>query len=365
VLHVIYSVGPTNAQFNEHCLPVRRERDISVASFFRSTAECPPEIAVFEGNGTILGFFRTLRAALHAREYDVVHAHALPLAMALVLLLAPRRRWMSDTVFTVHTSYPNYRLRYRMMLVPVAAFFRTIVFCSNASLRSMPRSIRRIVRGKSVVVQNGVDLQRVDRVLAERGGVSGGRPFTFISVGRLNEAKDPLTLVRAFAVAELEGSRLVLVGEGPLRGRIDAEIRESGTSPTVDRTGLVERDEVYRRIADADVFVSTSRVEGLPVAVLEAMACRRPVILSDIPQHREIDRGSDLLSFVSPGDVDALANAMRRFAAMVPDERVDVGGKCRLLAERFDVRSMHEGYGAIYERIRTRRRRRALEEVPA
>ena len=63
----------------------------------------------------------------------------------------------------------------------------------------------------------------------------------------------------------------------------------------VTMTGLIPRDEVFLRCASADVLVSTSHGEGLPVAVIEAMAAGCPVILSDIPPHRELMDGEDFV----------------------------------------------------------------------
>jgi hypothetical protein len=76
ILHIIVRVGPTNAQYNEHCLPMRRERRITICSLTRAALTPPEEIKLYEGDGTVLGSLRVLRKALSHDDYDVIHAHA-------------------------------------------------------------------------------------------------------------------------------------------------------------------------------------------------------------------------------------------------------------------------------------------------
>ncbi|HSR23706.1 MAG TPA: glycosyltransferase, partial [Candidatus Eisenbacteria bacterium] len=122
--------------------------------------------------------------------------------------------------------------------------------------------------------------------------------------------------------------------------------------PRVELTGLLPREQVYGRLLDADVFLSTSRIEGLPVAVIEAMACRRPVVLSDIPAHREIAAGADFVPLVPVGDVDGFARELRRLRGLAPAERAAIGERCRTLVQaRFDLHTMRAGYERVYREV--------------
>ena len=64
ILHIILSLRPTNCQYNEHCLPMLAKRDITVCTYFRSELTPPAELTLFDGDGSVKGFFRALRASL-------------------------------------------------------------------------------------------------------------------------------------------------------------------------------------------------------------------------------------------------------------------------------------------------------------
>ena len=84
MLHLIIMLGETNGQYNEHCLPLMGERDISIVTYFVPKLTPPPEITLFAGDGTLRGFFRALKVALRAK-YDIIHAHAPQTGTLLVL----------------------------------------------------------------------------------------------------------------------------------------------------------------------------------------------------------------------------------------------------------------------------------------
>jgi glycosyltransferase involved in cell wall biosynthesis len=357
VLHLIIVLGETNGQYNEHCLPLMKERDISIVTYFVPKLTPPPDITLFAGDGTFRGFFRALKHALDAEEYDVVHAHAPQTGTLLVLAALAWRRFSKlrpSLVYTVQDSFHNYKPRNRVMMVLSLATFTRVVFCSRSAYESLPRALKLLVRGRSRVVQNGADLDRVDRAVAARPAERNGQGFTVLSVGRLERVKDPLAVLEAFSrsVGEDAGSRAVFVGAGELAPTITARAQELGLQDRAVLTGLVPRDEVFVLCADADVFVSTSHGEGLPVAVLEAMAAGCPVILSEIPPHRELADGADFIPFVEPGDVEGFAAEIRRYREMSAEERREIGRKCRShVAARFTLPIMRAATEAVYREV--------------
>ena len=354
ILHLIIVLGETNGQYNEHCLPLMHDRDLAICTYFRPQLEWPKEITVFAGDGTLRGFFRALGAALDKREYDVIHAHA-PHTGALLtagLALHPGRwRLSRKLVYTVQDSYYDYKLRNKALMVPAIATFRRVVFCGHAAYDSYPRVWKQLVGKRARVVQNAADLDRVDRAATAAGPVDDAT-FDVVTVGRLEKVKDPLTVLSAFERGGDEQSRLTFVGAGSLQERLEREINSSRLGGRVALAGLVPRDDVFSRCAQADLFVSASHGEGLPVAVIEAMAAGCPVVLSDIPHHREVADGADFVPFVRIGDVDGFAREIERFRRMPPDERRTIGveGK-KLVSGRFGLPAMHAGYEKVYREI--------------
>ena len=85
---------------------------------------------------------------------------------------------------------------------------------------------------------------------------------------------------------------------------------------------------------------------------MEAMACGRPVVLSDIPPHREIVEGIDFIPLIKPDDVAGFAQEIKKFREMSVSERTEIGQKCRkLIEERFSLPIMHAGYKEVYAKI--------------
>lgn len=369
ILHVVVRAGETNSQYNEHCLPVLGDRQITVCSLFPADVTPPPALTLFEGDGSMRGCFRVLRRALDFAEYDVVHVHAPASGMVTLATYWRTRRSRQDLVFTVHNSWRSFRRRNRLFLRLIIALFPLVVVCGQAARDSMPRRLLRRRGHKIAVVPNGVDVERVDAVLADfepPPRPDSGR--TVVSVGRLIPIKDPVTLVEAFSVASAESDGLVVVGDGPLRTDVEGAARRHDLGERLQLTGLVPRDEVYRLNRSSDIFMTTSRGEGLPVAMLEAMACGLPVVASDIPPHREIASRIPGIPLVPPGDRAGFARALRRVLALTEAERQHVGTRLRRgVAEEFSVSAMNRRYGEIYAGVRAAggARRRNLRPADA
>lgn len=352
ILHIILALKPTNGQYNEHCLPLMNERDMNICTYFKSDITPPEQITLFDGNSTLMGFFRTLRTAL-TKKYDIIHVHTPHAGVLLIVALLAfglYKKLMPSTVHTVQNSYENFKLRNKLLFIPSFAFFRQMVFCGEASYESFPRFFKWLAGSRMQVVQNCVDLDRIDRI-AKAVTVTRSDHFTISTVGLIG-IKNPFTVLDAFHQSGNSDSKLFFLGEGILRPALTQKITSLGLQEQAKLIGMIPRDKVFEYFSISDVFVSASRGEGLPVAVLEAMACHRPVILSDIPPHREIVKDIDFIPLIQPDDVAGFARAIKKYQEMTPSERTEIGEKCRKIVEdRFSLPAMHSGYARIYSQI--------------
>jgi glycosyltransferase involved in cell wall biosynthesis len=352
ILHLLLSITETSGAYNQHCLAISETRDITICSLFKSNLAVPKGITLFEGDNTAVGYFGVLKSALAAKEYDIIHAHSphVGFLLAVANTFMPGK-FLSHSVYNVQNSYQNYKLRNKLLMVPVFAFFQRVVCCSQACLHSYPAFYKWLAGDRLCIVPNGLDIDRVDRVAGNKSRRSQNDDFTVATVGRLIEIKNPLTVLNAFQQGAGQKSRLVFIGEGDLRDRLMTEIQARGLD-RLELTGLIPRDRVFEKLSQADVVISASRGEGLPVAVMEAMASRCPVILSDIEPHREIATGADFIPLIQPDDVEGFARELTRFRMMSPLERAETGDKCRKLAEeRFSLAAMQRKYEQIYAQV--------------
>ena len=182
--------------------------------------------------------------------------------------------------------------------------------------------------------------------LRQRLGLPAGVPLVG-AVGRLVAIKDLGTLVRA--VARLPGTHLALVGEGDDRPQLEALVASLGLEGRVHLTGWA--DDVPAWVADLDVVALSSRNEGTPVALIEALAAGRPVVATAVGGVPFVVRDGVNGWLVPAGDPVALAEALEACLAD-PDEakRRARAGRAEVL-ERFRAERLVADVRALYREL--------------
>lgn len=214
-------------------------------------------------------------------------------------------------------------------------------------------------------IYNGVDTLRFHPAQGGRAAV-GGSPFTdrekwvVGTVGRLDSVKDQLLLVRAFALA-LEMAppvrdhlRLVIAGDGPMRGRIEQAVGELGLQDLVWLAGT--RDDIPELLRGLDAFVLPSQAEGISNTVLEAMASALPVLATRVGGNVELVEDGVTGCLVRAGDPKALAQALLDDYNDRPAARARGRAAQAAVLRRFSLESMVGGYDELYTRLLTQAR---------
>src|SRR5262249_14379685 len=162
-------------------------------------------------------------------------------------------------------------------------------------------------------------------------------PDRLVCVGRISRQKGHLLLAEAAAtvMAEREKFQLVMVGDGELRGEVEAFIRRKGLDGRLRITGWASGDTVRAEILAARGLILASFAEGLPVVIIEAMALGRVILATQVAGIPELVRPAEPGWFFPPGSVAAAADAIRDCLSMPIDRCSEMGERGRkLVADR-------------------------------
>lgn len=288
-----------------------------------------------------------LRHLLGAEPIDVIHSHGYkPDALTLLAARGTKTRTLTTAHGWSHAAGPKvaaYEAFDRALLMgfdAVAGLSEDLV----AGLARVP-----FVRRKLHYIPNGTDLTELAELgplppelveLKRRGPVIG-------YVGQLIERKNLETLLRAFARLEQTDASLVLLGAGEERARLESMADELAIAKRVCFAGF--RPDRLAWMSGFDVFVLPSFVEGIPRAMMEAMALGRPVVASDIPGSRElVDHGQAGFLF-APEDVDALAAGIG--SALGDAGRAMGATGQRRVEDRFSAAAMARKYERLFAEL--------------
>jgi len=305
-------------------------------------------------------------AGLPLRGTDIFHTMHPFLPGILARFWA--RRFQTPSVFTAHTQYEQYlhyaplfprRVSRSLTRSHVATFARSVdqVLVPGRAMEEMLRLYG--FTGNVKLMPNPVDLgafraadtPQVRAAVRQRYGVAESAPLV-ISLGRLAAEKNLDTMLRAFAQARERRPelRLLVVGDGPVKSALEAQA-PAGTV----FTGALPYAEVPQLLAAADVFVTASTSEVLPMSMIEALAAGTPLVAARSPAAEDLihsgpsgDNG--LIREAHPG---ALAEGL--LGALDPESLPRRRAAARLSAEQYDLRVRARALVQIYEGLLARR----------
>lgn len=206
------------------------------------------------------------------------------------------------------------------------------------------------------VVRNGVDVERfkrnpeAGRALREELGIPEDAPVAgTVAVFRTQKRLDEWLLVARRVLDQNDAAYFLLVGDGPEAGNVDRVRRELGLEGRVIRCGL--QSDVRAYLSAMDVYLMTSKFEGLPIAMLEAMAAGLPIVATGVGGIPEVVRNGEEGFLTSADQALALANPLIRLFAS-PDETKRLGASAqeRVRAE-FGMGRMQGELESIYREV--------------
>lgn len=245
----------------------------------------------------------------------MTHANLVAI-LARILARTPKRLVVSERSTITEELRVSHGLVARILYVLVRFLYPhvdSIVAVSKASAADLIR-FADLPTSTVSCIYNPFDLSRIQAHASEpidHPWFASGQPPVILAIGRLTEQKDFSSLLRAFArIRASRVSRLLILGEGELRGKLEAQVAKLGLSADdVQMPGFVTNPFAY--LARCAVFVLSSRWEGLPGVLIEALACGAQVVSTDCPSGpQEILEGGKWGHLVPVGNVEDMSNAI-------------------------------------------------------
>jgi glycosyltransferase involved in cell wall biosynthesis len=288
---------------------------------------------------------RRLRQVMRTVKPDIVHTH---LYHANMLGRFIKMRYPSVRV--INTSHSNYDAK-QWMLSPYLAYRLTSRWVDYHTAVSAPalerlQQKRSVEAGRSSVVYNAIDVE----MFAKPAEKSIQPTFRWIAIGRLIEVKDYRNLIDALQLlmrAELPFT-VDIAGDGDLRHDLKAQVELAGLNRHVNFLGLVKN--ISQIIPEYDAYVISSRSEGMPMALLEAMSAGLPIAGTDVGGVRSIVDGAGGGVIVPPRDPVALSAGMLQLMKLDPETRLQYGFRnSAFVRNNFEKSMILNSWEAIYE----------------
>lgn len=272
---------------------------------------------------------------------DVVHSHS-----SKIGVLGRLAAWVARVpvrILTVHgwsfAAYDGLAGRLFLWIERLMRPLTTAVVCVAEETRNQGLAARACDPRRTVVIPNAVDVRSF------RPASGGSRNARIIGIGRFAYPKDFTTLLEALRCVRAP-CHTVLVGDGPALPGVAAAVQKNGLSERVELLGA--RADIPELLARSDVFVLSSRSEGFPVSVLEAMAAGLPVVATDVGGVAQAVEDGETGFLVPAADSEALTRALERLVSDADlRRRLGAAGRARAL-RLFDVPRYRASYVELY-----------------
>ncbi|MCE9951439.1 glycosyltransferase [Aeromonas allosaccharophila] len=310
------------------------------------------EVAELNMTKTPLGFinaYRQTRRLIKQFKPDVVHSHMVHANLFARMLRVTTQ--IKKLICTAHSSNEGGRLR-------MLAYSSTDHLCdisTNVSQEAVDISVKRGASPASriIAMHNGIDTERFSfnsecrSFLRKQLNLEDNMPL-ILAVGRLTAAKDYPNLLNAFSLlpADLNHAQLAIIGTGEQQAKIEALTAQLGLTERVHFLGL--QHNVHEWMSAADIYVISSAWEGMPLVLLEAMACERIVVATDCGGVKEVLGDCGIL--VPAKNIPALTQGLQQCLALNSDAAKVQGEAARSrVVEKYSLTAQADKWLRLYQ----------------
>lgn len=281
-------------------------------------------------------FKRTKIEIVHANIGSILH-----IMFACMVMKIPKR------IYTVHNEskllYHNNKVKKNIYKLAFSFFkFTPVAICSSIKeslIQDMQLSSLNIP-----VVNNGVDTIRFN--LPEKHEETN--KIKIISVGTLYWIKNQKLSIKLVCDLRRKGYNISLdiIGDGEDREKLECMIRDNKAEKYIVLHG--RKNHVEKYLKQSDIYISSSITEGLPLSILEAMACGLPIVATDVGGVRDIVFDSVNGYIVQGDNIDTFEKALEDLI-LSKETRSKFGENSRMIAEKWSIQSCVRGYEELYD----------------
>jgi glycosyltransferase involved in cell wall biosynthesis len=289
--------------------------------------------------------------AIRMSRCEVVHAHHLYSSTLVPVAARLAARPSVCTLYSLPQQGGGRDALKERLCASAASRSRALIFVSEAALKQFAARYRR--RPSWRVLPNGIDLETWSPGpgrLPHKLRIPDGAPVVSIS-GALRATKGHALAIAAWhsVLSHIPEARLLIVGDGPERATLRRQVQRAGLQYRVVFTGRIDDERERVDIVRAsDIALLPSYGEALPIALIEASACARPVVATDVGGVREVVSDGVSGRLMPPGEITAIADALIELL-QDPQLGARMGQAGRsLVQERFDMYSWARRLADIY-----------------
>jgi glycosyltransferase involved in cell wall biosynthesis len=324
-----------------------------------------------EGNGYTIVFQKTIFALLGnsfsisifgtllniRNNYDIIHAHG-HLFFSTNIASLIRKIGSPPLIITTHgimsASAPNWiNMLYMKTIGKWTLQSADKIICYTQNEKEILSKLLNLDLKKICVIPNGVDTNLFHPENKKHNNQTN--TVTILWVGRFVRGKGVEYIIQAakIIVKEVPNLNILLVGDGPLKDEIESLIEKYNLKKYVKIKENVPNENMSEIYQKSDIFVLPSLNEGVPKTLLEAMACGKPVVISEFPHLREIVNNAGLT--FPKGDISAfVANIMKLINNRELSEKLGNNGRIKILRDYSWENTVHKTM-ELYEEVMEKR----------
>lgn len=312
---------------------------------------------LFKGlkKASLLDTTKQVRKIIDKVKPDIVHAHGTRAAF-LARLAVLRLKNKPKIIYTLHGFHIiRKNIVFKNLLIVLERFLNhwtDILVCVSEADKDLVLKYKTIDPKKIRVIKNGIDIERFQLApkIAEQAKLVWQlkNKLVLCSIGRLHPPKDFSTILKALKIVipQIGNVELLIIGDGPLREPLEREAKELGLLKYVKFLGFREDTPVLINLSD--IVILSTKWEGLPLVPLEAGACKKPIIASDVGGVRETVLNKKTGLLFKPGSAKDLAEKILELAKS-EELREKLGQRAfGFVSKNFSKQKMIKEYQNLY-----------------